>query len=82
MVYHYVRFLSSYRAWDVPVALRTQEKYRNVTGNLLFCDCHAMYFKRWLSRHPAIGVSCYEPQNLQDKPIKTVTKAELEKCCK
>ena len=72
--------LLRYIAWDVPVALRAQEKYRNVTGNLLFCDCHAMYFKRWLSRHPAIGVYCYEPQHLQDTPIKTLTKEELDKC--
>ena len=64
------------------MALRAQEKYENVTGNSLFCDCHAMYFKRWLSRHPSIEVSCYEPQTLQDTSIKTLAKAELEKCCK
>jgi hypothetical protein len=77
-----LQFIFTCRAWDVPKSLRGQEKYQNISGNLLFCDCHAMYFKRWLSRHPVIEVSCYEPQKLRGAPMKTLTRAELEKCCK
>ncbi|XP_028416486.1 leucine-rich repeat-containing protein 70-like [Dendronephthya gigantea] len=67
-------------AWDLPISLRIQERYRNITGNMLFCDCHAMYFKRWLTKHAAMQVSCYNPPGLRGTMIKTLTKEDLEKC--
>ena len=75
-------FIFTYRVWDVPRSLRSQEKYRNISGNLLFCDCHAMYFKRWLSKHPVIEASCYEPQKLRGAALKKLTEVDMEKCRK
>ncbi|EDO31669.1 predicted protein [Nematostella vectensis] len=53
--------------WDVPALFRrTRPEFANMVGNMLHCDCNALWFRDWLISHAYTrDVTCQTPPRLK-----------------